>query len=160
MDGTVVDQLMVSPLLNEKYADKDWTAIQDDLLLAIHNRLGLNFRLHRKLPLLPRTPPTVRTKDKIILDNGTSMEHTVIEVFAQDRPGLLYEITKALADFNINISRAKITNEAERAIDVFYVHTSGGDKITDPTLQEEIRQSLLFVVAAPQGSHRKNISFL
>jgi len=148
LDGTVVDQMIVTSMVDEYYADKNWAAVERDLHLAIANRLGLNYRLHRKLPLMNRTPRSDWTKAKIVLDNTTSAEHTVIEVFGPDRPGLLYEITKVLADFDINICRAKITNEAERVIDVFYVSDSGGKKIRDPNLQEEIRQSLLFVVSA------------
>ena len=138
-------------MVDEYYSDKDWTAVQHDLHLAFANRLGLNYRLHRKLPLLNRTPRSDWTKAKIVLDNTSSAEHTIIEVFGADRPGLLFEITKVLADFDINIFRARITNEAERVIDVFYVRTRGGEKIHDPNLQEEIRQSLLFVVSAVSG---------
>jgi [protein-PII] uridylyltransferase len=148
LDGTVVDQMIVSSMVDEYYSDKDWTAVRNDLLLAFGNRLGLNYRLHRKLPLLNRTPRSDWTKAKIVLDNTSSAEHTIIEVFGPDRPGLLFEITKVLADFDINIFRARIINEAERVIDVFYVRTSGGEKIHDPKLQEEIRQSLLFAVSA------------
>jgi [protein-PII] uridylyltransferase len=151
LDGTVVDQMIVSSMVDEYYSDKDWTAVQHDLQLAFANQLGLNYRLHRKLPLLNRTPRSDWTKAKIVLDNTTSAEHTVIEVFGPDRPGLLYEITKVLADFDINICRARITNEAERVIDAFYVRNNGGEKIHDSNLQEEIRQSLLFAVSAGNG---------
>ena len=50
-----------------------------------------------------------------------SDRHTVMEVIAADRPGLLARIGWALADARIRIRNAKIATFGERAEDVFYV---------------------------------------
>ena len=50
-----------------------------------------------------------------------SDQHTVMEVIAADRPGLLARIGWALADARVRIRDAKIATFGERAEDVFYV---------------------------------------
>jgi len=161
-DGTVVDQVEVIPTIEGNFTDQDWRGLEADLLAAINNRLGLAHRLHLKpAPLRRATPPAVaRTRQKVLLDNDTSMESSIVEVFAAERPGLLYEITRTLADFGINIFRAKIAKEAEKVIAVFYVRNSDGSKIEDPALQEELRQGLLFLVAARPGRSTATLPFL
>ena len=51
----------------------------------------------------------------------SSGEHTVMEVIAADRPGLLARVGWALADARVRIRHAKIATFGERAEDVFYV---------------------------------------
>ncbi len=150
-DGTVVDTLEVTPTINSSFAEQDWQELEHDLLAAITSRLGLTHRLHRKLqPVRRPAPRTGNGRAKVLLDNEIADTHTIIEVFSRDRPGLLYEITRTLADFEINIFQAKIVQEAEQVVDVFYVRDNYGDKILDPALKEEIRASLMFVVTGGQ----------
>jgi [protein-PII] uridylyltransferase len=63
-----------------------------------------------------------------------------MEIVAQDRPGLLYEIGSALARLACNIEVALIDTEGQKAIDVFYL-TSQGRKLT-PQKQELLHEVL------------------
>jgi [protein-PII] uridylyltransferase len=54
---------------------------------------------------------------------------TVIEVRADDRPGLVYRIAERLTELGLNISFAKISTEKNRALDVFYVTTADGGPV-------------------------------
>ena len=75
--------------------------------------------------------PAVPTELK--LDNDVSRDFTVIEVITEDRPGVLYAITRTLFNEGLDIHRSKIATEANRAIDVFYVRDKANlVKITDP----------------------------
>jgi [protein-PII] uridylyltransferase len=73
--------------------------------------------------------PAVPTEVRFDLDE--SSDATIVEVFARDRPGLLYAIVAALADAGLDISVSKIATEGEKVSDVFYV-TAGGAKVTEP----------------------------
>jgi [protein-PII] uridylyltransferase len=86
--------------------------------------------------------PAVPTELKI--DNGVSRDFTVVEIITEDRPGVLYAITRTLAAESLDIHRSKIATEANRAIDVFYVRDKAtGAKILDGGRLEALRAALL-----------------
>ncbi len=66
---------------------------------------------------------------RVLIDNKASSTHTVIEVNGRDRTGLLYEVTRALTQLNLQISSAKISTYGEKVVDVFYVKDLFGHKI-------------------------------
>jgi [protein-PII] uridylyltransferase len=65
---------------------------------------------------------------------------TLVEIVAQDRPGLLYDLASAISSCGGNIEVVLIDTEAHKAIDVFYV-TSGGKKL-DAAQQAVMADSL------------------
>jgi [protein-PII] uridylyltransferase len=79
----------------------------------------------------------------VTIDNRTSEEYTVIDVFTQDRVGLLFAITYTLFQLELRIHLARITTNADQALDVFYLSDREGNKITDIAAQRELRQKLL-----------------
>jgi [protein-PII] uridylyltransferase len=58
----------------------------------------------------------------------------VIEVKAQDRPGLAWTIADALARLGLDISFAKIATAKALALDVFYVTDGRGSKLESESL--------------------------
>jgi [protein-PII] uridylyltransferase len=86
--------------------------------------------------------PAVPTELKI--DNGVSRDFTVAEIITEDRPGVLYAITRTLAAEGLDIHRSKIATEANRVIDVFYVRDkASGAKIIDSERLDALRTALL-----------------
>ena len=83
---------------------------------------------------------------QVVIDNDSSNRFTIIEVAGKDRIGLLYQLTTALFDLNLNIVSAHITTYGERAVDVFYVTDLTGAKITSATRRDAIRERLLGVL--------------
>jgi len=55
---------------------------------------------------------------------------------------LLYDVSRALADLNVNIYLAKILTEKGAAIDSFYVTERWGGKLLAPERQEAIKKRL------------------
>ena len=68
-----------------------------------------------------------------------SDQHTVMEVIAADRPGLLARIGWALADARVRIRNAKIATFGERAEDVFYVTDEHNRPLAEDRLAEVYR---------------------
>ncbi len=75
------------------------------------------------------------------IDDECSAQSTLVEVIAQDQPGLLHRISSKFSSENCNIEIALIETEGQMAIDVFYL-TSAGAKLT-PTHQERLRAALI-----------------
>jgi len=74
-------------------------------------------------------------------DNEASAAATVVDVRAQDRPGLAFAIADTLARLGLNITFAKIATDRALALDVFYV-TDGGHKLA-PEALARVEASLL-----------------
>jgi len=81
----------------------------------------------------------------VVIDNSMSQRYTVLEVSGLDRPGLLYELTTALSNLNLNIGSAHIVTFGEKAVDSFYVTDLLGAKITAPPRQAAIKRPLLAI---------------
>jgi [protein-PII] uridylyltransferase len=79
---------------------------------------------------------------KVKFENDLSPDFTIIDVFAEDRPGLLYRITRALSSEGLTIYRANISTEATRVIDSFYVGDADGNKVTEAAWLRRIRHLL------------------
>jgi [protein-PII] uridylyltransferase len=82
-------------------------------------------------------PTRVRT------DNSTSERYTIIDVFAADRTGLLYRITRTLYELGLSVSVAKIATHLDQVLDVFYVTDQEGRKIVDESRLQSIQERLL-----------------
>jgi [protein-PII] uridylyltransferase len=90
--------------------------------------------------ILKRQAPKVPTF--IQIDNAASDDFTILEVYTQDRIGVLFTITYALHQLRISIHLAKISTNVDQVADVFYVNDETGAKIENKKRLEMIRQTL------------------
>jgi [protein-PII] uridylyltransferase len=90
--------------------------------------------------LFQKRIPKVSTM--IQIDNEASDGFTIIEVFTEDRIGVLFTITYALHRLGLSIHVAKISTNVDQVADVFYVTDESGNKIMEPARLDAIRQSL------------------
>ncbi|MGH7435740.1 MAG: HD domain-containing protein, partial [Polyangiaceae bacterium] len=100
-------------------------------------------------PWRERPSPAVPTE--VIIDDRASPRHTVIEVFAKDRPGLLYALAKAMHELGLSIALSKINTEGTRVADVFYVSElgeRGGAKVVRGPRYGEIHDALVQAVGS------------
>ena len=94
----------------------------------------------------PRPTPKVRVESRIDFDPHASTQSTLLQVVAQDTPGLLRALSLTMAEHRCNIEVALVDTEGEMAIDVFYI-TQSGAKL-EPEQQAGLRQSLLEAIEA------------
>jgi len=115
--------------------------LEADLVAVLTGEVDLaklmSGRVHHALP--PRTKVSVATQ--LRFDDASSSHATLLEIVAQDRPGLLYELSSRLAELGCNIEVALIDTEGQKAIDVFYL-TFQGAKL-DAARKQAVRNALL-----------------
>ncbi len=86
-------------------------------------------------------PPT-----QIRIDNTTSDHFTILDVFAHDRPGLLYTIAKSLFDERLSVRIAKIGTYLDQVVDVFYVTDADGHKVENELRLAKIQSRLYHAI--------------
>lgn len=109
----------------------------------------LRERLGAASPWRERPSPAVSSE--VVVDDRASPRHTVIEVFAKDRPGLLYSLARALHELGLDIALSKINTEGTKVADVFYVSEQGGAKVAPGPRFRAIREALLAAVTEGSG---------
>lgn len=139
-DGVAVDVFEVVGGFEPEIGEDRWRAFRISLRRALEGRLSLEHRVREKRRHYP--PPRVDVPVKVTVDNEASDFFTVIEVGAADRIGLLFDITRTLAQLELDVHLAKVATYGERVVDVFYVRDALGRKVDDPGLRAEIERAL------------------
>ncbi len=122
-----------------------WENFQNDFRNVIAGKIDIDTLVETKRQTrgLFTRPSNPRFPVKVEIDNSTSDNATIIEVYAHDRPGLLYDITRRLTAMRLNIILAKITTEVDQAADIFYTQNEGGNKIIDFDELDSIKEELV-----------------
>ncbi len=81
----------------------------------------------------------VAGRPHVLIDDAASRSHTVIEVSARDRPGLLRDVARAFGTCGLSIGSAHISTMGARAVDVFYVKDRYGMKLSQPAQMALVR---------------------
>jgi [protein-PII] uridylyltransferase len=83
----------------------------------------------------------VVVETSVEFDDGASATSTLMQVVAQDVPGLLRTISVLLSEMRFNVEVALVDTEGETAIDVFYL-TQNGNRLT-AAQKRELRTALV-----------------
>src|SRR5262249_8084332 len=79
---------------------------------------------------------------EVTVDNRSSERFTIVDVFTQDRVGLLFAITHTLFKLGYVIHLARISTNADQAFDVFYISDRDGNKIVELDRMRALRTAL------------------
>jgi [protein-PII] uridylyltransferase len=101
----------------------------DDLRVAAIGGEGV--RKPGKAPAASRRHAAFIISPIVHIDRTASANRTVMEVSGRDRPGLLYDIARELADAGLTISSAHVGAYGERVHDVFYVSMLDGSPMPE-----------------------------
>ncbi len=109
--------------------------------LAIESRLADRARSYRR-----RRPASAHAvQARVEIDNELSSNATLVEVHALDGVGVLYRITKALAELGLDIRHARVQTLGMEVVDSFSVRGAGG-KVTDEFHLAELERALLHAI--------------
>jgi [protein-PII] uridylyltransferase len=142
--GTVLDTFsFADPVRTLELNPTEMDRLKATIERAVLGRADVT-QLLRSRP--PSAPPSrkARIEPAVHVDDQASQSATLIQVVAEDRPGLLYDIASTISSRGGSIDVVLIDTEAHKAIDVFYV-TAEGRKLA-PEKQADLQQALLAVL--------------
>ena len=111
--------------------------------LSMPGRLAERRRTYDRPGPFSRRPTIV----SVGFDNAASAAATVIDVQTVDRIGVLYRITRALAELDLDIRSARVHTLGPDVVDSFYVRDDQGGKVTDQAALREIERAVLHALA-------------
>jgi [protein-PII] uridylyltransferase len=133
-DGPVFDTLSVHDLETGKPATREARERFEQLLTGALAGKPVDFEKliasHKPSPPLYRPIDQDLIPTRVSFDNHLMRDRTLLEIEAEDRPGLLFDLTRVLADLDLDISFARINTEQGAAIDTFHVTDRDGRKVT------------------------------
>lgn len=122
-----------------------WPRVLPDIELGLDGRLAISARLAERARTYARSKRSIspRTAIRVTFDDDASADATVLDVQAPDGIGVLYRITRVLAELDVDIRSARVQTLGHHVVDGFYVRDSGGHTISDPVLRAEIELALV-----------------
>lgn len=105
--------------------------LRADLVRALDGSLDTAGRLAERDAAYPRRRGVVAPPPRVTVAPAASRHATVIEVRAQDAPGLLFRIGRALEDAKVRVRSAHVSTLGANAVDAFYVTGPAGDPLPE-----------------------------
>lgn len=128
----------------------DWPSVTAEVERAMAGRVAIAARVAARAVTYRRRPTSADAEVRIRFDDlgdaDTGLE-SVIEVDAPDRMGVLFAITHALAELDIDVRYARVETQTDRVIDAFSIVDADGAPVTDPAYRSEIERAILHAVA-------------
>ena len=143
-DGVVVDTFLVK---DHDFSGEPTPArlekVEKAIVSALTGKLSIEalMQQNQRVSFFSRMPIR-RYPTEVKIDNETSDHFTVIDVFADDKQGLLHEIAKTLYALGLSVHSARIGTRLDQVVDVFYVTERNGNKVEDAGTCESIQASL------------------
>jgi [protein-PII] uridylyltransferase len=148
-EGLVLDRFyVVDPDHAADPPEERMAQVQASLVEALRNpKEGTpKFRQTWQSTKQKQAAELVQLPTRVRADNDTSENYTILDIFARDRQGLLYAISRTLFDLGLSVSLAKIGTYLDQVVDVFYVTDATGNKIQSDEQIAAIVDKLLVAI--------------
>ena len=131
----------------ELSSDKNYLArlrerLRNAIVAPSDTRTGHNIHIQRALRHFPI--------DTTVSFSPHSDAYTVMEVVAQDQPGLLHKVALCLQKNRVRLVSARIATFGERAEDVFFITDRDGSVVDDEQLQTDLSEDICGVLNSGQ----------
>ena len=146
-DGQALEEFRVEHAFG---GSVDWQRFEADLERALDDRLALEAGLaERASTYATRTPQAAAPPEpRVIVDPGASDRATVVEVRAPDGVGVLYRITRAIADLGLDVRTARVATLGHEVVDSFYLCDASGAPVDDDEVLRRLEAAVLDSLAA------------
>lgn len=147
-DGIVIDEVEVEDALSGgPLPDVAWPVVREQLRQALAGEVDVQALVVRQRRTFPvrRSP---RTNVSVRVDNDSSAHHSIVDIRAGDRAGLLFELGGVFESQGVDIRFVKISTHGGQAQDSFSVVDARGDKLS-PTATRLLVAALERVLEPP-----------
>lgn len=114
--------------------------LRADLVRALDGALDIRARLAEREAAYPRRRGVKAPPPRVTVAPAGSRLATVIEVRAQDAPGLLHRIGRALEQSEVRVRSAHVSTLGANAVDAFYVTDKDGEPLAPQRAAEVARE--------------------
>ncbi|WP_077798900.1 [protein-PII] uridylyltransferase [Streptomyces sp. JHA26] len=129
-DGVEGSVLLLAWRVAAEYGSLPQAArLRADLVRAMDGSLDVAGRLAERDAAYPRRRGVVPPPPRVSVEPAASRHATVIEVRAQDAPGLLFRIGRALEGAGVRVRSAHVSTLGSNAVDAFYVTGPEGERL-------------------------------
>jgi [protein-PII] uridylyltransferase len=145
-DGRALSEFRVHDPVRD---ETPWPRIVADLELALDGRLAVHSRVAERARAYARRRKAVarHVPASVRFDNELSETATVVDVHAPDGVGVLYRITRAMAELDLDIRSARVQTLGGAVVDAFYVRDRHGEKILAAETLAEVERAILHSLA-------------
>ncbi|MEV6475344.1 [protein-PII] uridylyltransferase [Streptomyces sp. NPDC051657] len=147
--GERADLLLLSWRVAAEYGSLPQAArLRADLVRVLDGSLDIRARLAEREAAYPRRRGVKAPPPRVTVAAAGSRRATVIEVRAQDAPGLLHRIGNALEGSAVRVRSAHVSTLGANAVDAFYV-TGTDDEPLSPARAAEVAREVEKALGRP-----------
>jgi [protein-PII] uridylyltransferase len=137
---------VATPPGGEVAREQIWADITKSLAEILTGEIEVGALLQRRgLPVGAKVSPS-KTPASARIINDESDFYTIVEVRADDRLGLLHDLTRVIAEHGYEIYISKAATVLDQISDTFYLKDRNGKKLSDCAALEALRVELLSAV--------------
>jgi [protein-PII] uridylyltransferase len=158
-DGRILDVFRISHRARPEIvtAEAKWAKFRTLLDNVLEGKTDIVRLVETSTPSLYLQKRAPKVSTVVNIDNEAADDFSIVEIFTDDRIGVLFAITHSLYQLGLSIHVAKISTNVDQVADVFYVTDRSGNKIQGPERVEEVRRHL-FQSLAPQNSQDERVA--
>jgi [protein-PII] uridylyltransferase len=127
-----------------------WAELDQTLAQVLRGETDVGTLLKRRRTKRGIAPPRRGEAPSVTITNQESDFYTLVDITANDRIGLLYDLTRTVDEQGFEIFISKAATIRDQAADTFYLKDAEGNKIRDPDRLEALRLALEAAVAGAE----------
>lgn len=141
---------LTTPPGGEAERELAWSGFRSALERVLTGQVEVAELLRRRGRPLRREAPSARKPESVTIENEESDFYTIVDVVANDRLGLLHDLTRTIAEHGFEIYISKAATILDQVTDTFYLKDRDGRKIEDPAAVLRLQTELLAAARAEQ----------
>ncbi|MCL4478970.1 MAG: [protein-PII] uridylyltransferase [Deltaproteobacteria bacterium] len=147
-DGIVIDVFRVEDLDKiHPFAEYKFDKFKNDLRECLSGKSNVDILMTQRFkPSILKEKVINKLPTEIIVNEDVSDIYTLVEIYTQDRQGLLYDITSTISKLSLNIAIAKVTTRVDQVADIFYLEKINGGKTLNKKETENLVYELTHVI--------------